>query len=153
MKRSSAATTAAASSVQGEAFGRFNAGEWTMPPKVPGQPPHGDFRAMPTRGDGLALLKWITSFPGNPRRGLPTVTGIVWLSDADRDATPTDETPMLLDELLDDAPDDLPVQVEAKAHGDPELARATAAAVCRVAGGRADRGRAEVLFFQASSAA
>ena len=29
-------------------------------------PPHGDFRAMPARGGGLAILKWITSFPGNP---------------------------------------------------------------------------------------
>jgi glycerophosphoryl diester phosphodiesterase len=65
----------------------------------------------------------------------------------DRDGAPTNETPMLLDELLDDAPRDLPVQVEVKAHGDPELARATAAAVCRVAGGRADRGRVEVLSF------
>jgi glycerophosphoryl diester phosphodiesterase len=65
----------------------------------------------------------------------------------DRDATPTDETPMLLDELLDDAPRDLPVQVEVKAHGDPELARATAAAVCRVMGARADRDRVEVLSF------
>ena len=54
---------------------------------------------------------------------------------------------MLLDELLDDAPSDLPVQVEVKAHGDPELARATAAAVCRVAGTRQDRGRVEVLSF------
>ena len=65
----------------------------------------------------------------------------------DRDATPTDETPMLLDELLDDTPCDLPLQVEVKAHGDPELARATAAAVCRVAGTWADRGRVEVLSF------
>lgn len=63
------------------------------------------------------------------------------------DATPTDETPMLLEELLDGAPRDLPVQVEVKAHGDPELARATAAAVCRVAGTRRDRGRVEVLSF------
>jgi alanine dehydrogenase len=54
-----------------------------MPSKVylP-SPPHGDFRAMPARGGGLALLKWITSFPGNPARGLPTVTGLICLSDA-----------------------------------------------------------------------
>ncbi len=46
-------------------------------------PPHGDFRAMPALGDGLALLKWVTSFPGNPERGLPTVTGVICLSDAE----------------------------------------------------------------------
>jgi glycerophosphoryl diester phosphodiesterase len=65
----------------------------------------------------------------------------------DRDATPSDETPMLLEELLDDAPGELPVQVEVKAHGDPGLATATAAAVCRLARGPADRGRVEVLSF------
>jgi glycerophosphoryl diester phosphodiesterase len=65
----------------------------------------------------------------------------------DRDGAPTDETPMLLEELLDDTPHDLPVQVEVKAHGDTGLARATAAAVCRAAGGRVDRGRVEVLSF------
>jgi glycerophosphoryl diester phosphodiesterase len=64
----------------------------------------------------------------------------------DRDGTPTDETPMLLDELLVDVPTDLPVQVEVKAHGDPGLARATAAAVCRLAG-RRRRGGVEVLSF------
>lgn len=65
----------------------------------------------------------------------------------DRDGAPTNETPMLLDELLDDAPLGLTVQVEVKAHGDPELARATAAAVCRMAGAKRDRGRVEVLSF------
>jgi glycerophosphoryl diester phosphodiesterase len=65
----------------------------------------------------------------------------------DRAGAPTNETPMLLDELLDDASGELRVQVEVKAHGDPELARATAAAVCRVAGRRSDRGRVEVLSF------
>jgi ornithine cyclodeaminase/alanine dehydrogenase-like protein (mu-crystallin family) len=66
-----------------EAFLRFESGEWVMPPKVYLQsPPDGDFRAMPARGGGLALLKWITSFPGNPARGLPTVTGVICLSDA-----------------------------------------------------------------------
>ena len=38
---------------------------------------------MPVRGEGLAILKWVTSFPANPRRGLPTVTGVVLVSDAD----------------------------------------------------------------------
>ena len=67
----------------GEAFVHHHRGEWAMPPKVylP-SPPHGDFRAMPARGAGLALLKWVTSFPANPRRGLPTVTGVICLSDA-----------------------------------------------------------------------
>jgi ornithine cyclodeaminase/alanine dehydrogenase-like protein (mu-crystallin family) len=65
------------------AFVRFWRGEWVMPAKVYlDSPPFGDFRAMPARGDGLALLKWVTSFPGNPANGLPTVTGIVCLSDA-----------------------------------------------------------------------
>jgi glycerophosphoryl diester phosphodiesterase len=65
----------------------------------------------------------------------------------DRDGAPTAQTPMLLEELLDDAPGDLAVQVEVKAHGNPDLARATAAAVCRVAGEGADHGRMEVLSF------
>jgi ornithine cyclodeaminase/alanine dehydrogenase-like protein (mu-crystallin family) len=38
---------------------------------------------MPARGDGLALLKWVTSFPGNPALGLPTVTGVICLSNAE----------------------------------------------------------------------
>jgi alanine dehydrogenase len=65
------------------AFLAYARGEWTMPPKVyvPAYPA-GDFRAMPALGGGHALLKWVTSFPGNPARGLPTVTGVVLLSDA-----------------------------------------------------------------------
>jgi alanine dehydrogenase len=66
-----------------EAFIAYARGEWTMPPKVyvPAYPA-GDFRAMPALGAGHALLKWVTSFPGNPAQGLPTVTGLVLLSDA-----------------------------------------------------------------------
>jgi alanine dehydrogenase len=66
-----------------EAFVAYARGEWTMPPKVyvPAYPA-GDFRAMPALGAGHALLKWVTSFPGNPAAGLPTVMGVVLLSDA-----------------------------------------------------------------------
>jgi len=65
------------------AFERHARGEWTMPAKVYlDSPPHGDFRAMPALGDGLALLKWVTSFPGNSAKGLPVVRGEVLLSDA-----------------------------------------------------------------------
>jgi ornithine cyclodeaminase/alanine dehydrogenase-like protein (mu-crystallin family) len=67
-----------------DAFLRFHAGDWVMPAKIYLQsPPFGDFRAMPARGGGMALLKWITSFPGNPERGLPTVMGVICLSDAE----------------------------------------------------------------------
>ena len=65
------------------AFERYAAGEWTMPPKVYLDSPPGDFRAMPARGDGVALLKWVTSFPDNPQRGLPVVTGLILVSDAE----------------------------------------------------------------------
>jgi ornithine cyclodeaminase/alanine dehydrogenase-like protein (mu-crystallin family) len=66
-----------------DAFVAYARGEWQMPPKlyVPAYPA-GDFRAMPAVGAGHALLKWVTSFPGNPQRGLPTVMGFVLLSDA-----------------------------------------------------------------------
>jgi alanine dehydrogenase len=67
-----------------EAFVRHARGEWTMPAKVyVDSPPAGDFRAMPARGDGLAMLKWVTSFPHNPERGLPVVTGALLLSSAE----------------------------------------------------------------------
>ena len=76
-----------------DAFLRHRRGEWVMPPKVylP-SPGFGDFRAMPARGDGLAILKWISSFPDNPARGLPTVIGLLCVSDAE-----TSEPVALLD--------------------------------------------------------
>jgi alanine dehydrogenase len=66
-----------------DAFVGYARGEWSMPPKVyvPAYPA-GDFRAMPALGAGHAALKWVTSFPGNPARGLPTVAGLVLLSNA-----------------------------------------------------------------------
>jgi ornithine cyclodeaminase/alanine dehydrogenase-like protein (mu-crystallin family) len=66
------------------AFERHASGAWEMPAKVYlDSPPNGDFRAMPARGEGFALLKWVTSFPHNSERGLPVVTGALLLSDAD----------------------------------------------------------------------
>ena len=66
-----------------DAFVRHRRGEWVMPSKVYLESPgFGDFRAMPARGGDLAILKWISSFPGNPERGLPTVIGLLAVSDA-----------------------------------------------------------------------
>jgi ornithine cyclodeaminase/alanine dehydrogenase-like protein (mu-crystallin family) len=70
-----------------DAFVAHARGEWSMPPKVyVTNYPAGDFRAMPALGGGYALLKWINSFPGNPAQGLPTVSGVVLLSDASNGA-------------------------------------------------------------------
>jgi ornithine cyclodeaminase/alanine dehydrogenase-like protein (mu-crystallin family) len=66
-----------------DAFLAHHRGDWTMPAKVYlDSPGFGDFRAMPARGGDLAMLKWISSFPRNPALGLPTVMGVVCLSDA-----------------------------------------------------------------------
>ncbi len=70
-----------------ESFERHHRGEWEMPAKVyVSAPPGGDFRAMPARGSGYASLKWVTSFPGNPERGLPVVAGALLLSSAETGA-------------------------------------------------------------------
>jgi alanine dehydrogenase len=66
-----------------EGFVEYASGEWAMPPKVYlDAPPHGDFRAMLASGAGLAILKWVTSFPRNPEAGLPVVMGIICVSSA-----------------------------------------------------------------------
>jgi ornithine cyclodeaminase/alanine dehydrogenase-like protein (mu-crystallin family) len=78
-----AVSAAAAIDATRDAFLRHHSGEWVMPGKVYVEsPPYGDFRAMPARGGDLAVLKWVTSFPGNLAQGLPTVSGVVCLSDA-----------------------------------------------------------------------
>ena len=65
-------------------FVEYASGDWEMPPKVYLESPgHGDFRAMPARGAGLAILKWVTSFPGNPKAGLPVVLGVICVSSAE----------------------------------------------------------------------
>ena len=62
-------------------FVEYASGEWSMPPKVYLDAyPAGDFRAMPAKGAGVAILKWVTSFPGNAGAGLPVVMGIICVS-------------------------------------------------------------------------
>jgi ornithine cyclodeaminase/alanine dehydrogenase-like protein (mu-crystallin family) len=62
-------------------FVEHASGQWEMPPKTYLQArPAGDFRAMPAKGGGIAILKWVTSFPGNPAAGLPVVMGAIFVS-------------------------------------------------------------------------
>jgi alanine dehydrogenase len=64
-----------------DGFVEYAGGEWAMPPKVYlDASPNGDFRAMPAMGAGLAILKWVTSFPRNPEAGLPVVMGMICVS-------------------------------------------------------------------------
>jgi alanine dehydrogenase len=66
-----------------DGFVEYAGGAWQMPPKTYlDAPPNGDFRAMPARGAGLAILKWVTSFPRNPEAGLPVVMGMICVSSA-----------------------------------------------------------------------
>jgi alanine dehydrogenase len=67
-----------------QGFVEYASGEWEMPSKVYlDAAPHGDFRAMPALGSGLAILKWVTSFPGNPASGLPVVMGVICVSSSE----------------------------------------------------------------------
>src|SRR5215217_5008827 len=64
-----------------DGFMEYAGNEWQMPPKTYlDASPNGDFRAMPAKGAGLAILKWVTSFPGNPQAGLPVVMGVICVS-------------------------------------------------------------------------
>src|SRR5215203_7124032 len=64
-----------------DGFVEYAGNEWQMPPKVYlDASPNGDFRAMPAKGAGLAILKWVTSFPRNPEAGLPVVMGVICVS-------------------------------------------------------------------------
>jgi glycerophosphoryl diester phosphodiesterase len=64
-----------------------------------------------------------------------------------RDGTPSDERPLLLDELLELVPSDATLQLEVKAHADPALARRTARALCQRVGDHPARERTEVISF------
>jgi glycerophosphoryl diester phosphodiesterase len=69
----------------------------------------------------------------------------------DRRGEPTGEAPLGLDDLLDAVPDELLIQVEVKAHADPDLARRTAEAVCERHRRGPARGRLEVISFHSSA--
>src|SRR5215208_4852412 len=70
-------------------FEEYGSGRWAMPPKtyLDADAPGGDFRAMPARGGGLAILKWVTSFTQNHAAGLPVVLGAILVS-CSRDGRP-----------------------------------------------------------------
>jgi glycerophosphoryl diester phosphodiesterase len=64
-----------------------------------------------------------------------------------RDGTPSDERPLLLDELLERAPSEATLQLEVKAHADPALARRTVRALCERLRDHPARERTEVISF------
>ncbi len=64
-----------------------------------------------------------------------------------RNGTPSDERPLLLDELLGLAPPGATLQLEVKAHADPALARRTARALCERLRDHPTRERTEVISF------
>ena len=64
-----------------DGFVRHAAGEWEMPAKVYlARSAATATSARCPRGSGLAILKWVTSFPGNARHGLPVVMGMICVS-------------------------------------------------------------------------
>jgi glycerophosphoryl diester phosphodiesterase len=71
----------------------------------------------------------------------------------DRAREATDERPLTLDELLAATPDDLPLQVEVKAHADRELARRTAARICERYRGLPEQRRIELISFHSVACA
>jgi glycerophosphoryl diester phosphodiesterase len=64
-----------------------------------------------------------------------------------RDGVPSEEPPLLLDELLGLAPPDATLQLEVKAHADPALARRTTRAICDRLAHHPARARTEILSF------
>jgi glycerophosphoryl diester phosphodiesterase len=64
-----------------------------------------------------------------------------------RDGTPSEERPLLLEELLELAPPDVTLQLEVKAHANPALACRTAPALCERLRDHPARERTEVISF------
>ncbi|MGH3093533.1 MAG: ornithine cyclodeaminase family protein, partial [Gaiellaceae bacterium] len=69
-----------------ETYRAVAAGRVELPPK-PGVHPRPDsfLHAMPAylRDDDVVALKWVAGYPANKERGLPYITGLVVLNDAE----------------------------------------------------------------------
>jgi len=65
------------------AFREYGMGKAIMPPKLylTLDKFNGDFRAMPSYIRGSAGIKWVSVYPDNPRKGLPTVLAMIIYSD------------------------------------------------------------------------
>jgi glycerophosphoryl diester phosphodiesterase len=68
-----------------------------------------------------------------------------------RDGTPSEEHPLLLDELLELAPPGTRLQLEVKAHADPALAQRTTRAICDRLDQHPARAHTEILSFFTSA--
>lgn len=65
----------------------------------------------------------------------------------DRHGVKTVQQPMVVEDLWDEIPNGMPLQLEVKAHGDPELAARTAEAVCDAVQARPERHGVEIISF------
>lgn len=65
------------------AFREYGLGTAVMPPKLylDLKQYHGDLRAMPAYVEQTAGLKWVSVYPDNPGKGLPTVMAMLILND------------------------------------------------------------------------
>jgi glycerophosphoryl diester phosphodiesterase len=68
-----------------------------------------------------------------------------------RDGTPSDEHPLMLDELLELAPPGATLQLEVKAHANPALAQRTTRAICDRLADHPARAHTEILSFFTSA--
>jgi len=102
---------------------------------------------LPGRGRRLhdPLLELSTTLSGWAHRRTAAQIGAGRLRQ--RDGAPSEEPPLLLDELLELAPPDATLQLEVKAHADPALARRTTRAICDRLAHHPARARTEILSF------
>ena len=70
----------------GSTYRALARGEIEMPPKIGVHPrPDAFLHAMPAylREPDVVAMKWVSGFPDNPARGLPAISGVIVLNDAD----------------------------------------------------------------------